>query len=373
MHDKIFIENIEESIRYLGEFEKSQNRGDFGDWENRFLRETEKLVNKNLKVREEDLMNFRGKQLFVADRPSAFLKDFYNASPVYYKIKTFLNFFLGTQRGGIQEALDAFDVLEKEGFLDLLAKYPTPDIGNPLKIQHRGYSFTNRYIRHIYLYGLFDRHLKVMLPKNSVIMDIGSSYGIFSSIIKQERKDSHHVLVDLSGQLILAHYYLGKLFPRAKIAGFKEVGHAGRINRAFIEQYDFILIPTSMYQMIEGNSVDLVTNFISLSEMSRCWFNTYIWSEVFKTAPFLFVVNRYDAYPTYQNNITILDYHLENYDPILMRTCPFLQCYYRSFLLLGYKRVNYPSQFFQFIGSQAKSEEMEKWKSDQHQRMLEKI
>ena len=347
---EIFLE-IGASMRALNAYEKNKARADFGDWEARFQKETDRLFDRDLNVRDKILRNFRGQQLFVADRPSVRLKTFYHEGKLYYTLKKFLNFFLGTQRGGIREALDAFEVLEDMGFLELLEKYPSPDIGNPLHINHKGYRFTNRYIRHIYLLGLLKQNLEKRLPQNFVAMDIGSSYGIFSSVVKQEFPNSHHILIDMPGQLVLAHYYLAKLFPEAKIAGFKEVSEArDGVDRVFIEKYDFVLLPTSMYELVRGNSADLVTNFISLSEMSREWFNVYMKSPVFLTAPFFYTVNRYDAFPTYQNGITVLDYPLKDYELLFMRNCPFLLNYYVKCLLCGYKKMNYPSQFFQFIG-----------------------
>lgn len=355
MRENRIISQIESSVKFLSEYERNNAHVNFGDWEKRFRRETNRLFDEEYNIRVDNLENFRGQQIFVADRPSVRLKSFYHKGKLYYTLKHFLNFFLGTQRGGIREALDTFDVVEKMGFLNLLEKYPSPDIGNPLHIHHKGYQFTNRYVRHIYLLGLLKKHLSDFLPEDFITLDIGSSYGIFSSIVKQEFKKSHHVLVDMPGQLVLAHYYLAKLFPEAKIAGFKEVGEMkGGIDRDFIKKHDFVLLPTSMYELIKGESVDLVTNFISLSEMSRTWFDTYTRSDVFTTAPFLFTVNRYDAYPTYQNNITVLDYPLKKYEVIFMRNCPFLLNYYVTFLLFGYKKVNYPSQFFQFIGRRIK-------------------
>lgn len=350
MTQSSIFQDINASVKALFAYERNVQRNDFGDWEARFLKEMNKLIDDQINVRPENLIHFRGKQLFVADRPSAVLKGFYSPAPWYYALKTVVNHCSGTQRGGIREALDAFDVIEKEGFLPLLRKYPTTDIGNPLKINHHGYLFTNRYIRHIYLLGMYQRHLAQHLPSSAVVMDIGSSYGIFSSLIKQEFSGTHHVLVDLSGQLILAHYYLKSLFPKAKIAGFKEVAEAKVIDKAWIQQFDFVLLPTSMYSKLQAKSVDLVTNFVSLAEMSRYWFFEYINSDVFTTASFLFTINRYDSFGTYTNDLTVLDYPLQQYEKLFMRTCPFLRHYYVQQCFIGYSKVNYPSEFFQFIG-----------------------
>lgn len=358
MNDEHIFEVINTSFKALRNFEVEKQRHDFGDWEGRFLKEMGQLFDENGKVKPQLLRTFRGRHLFVADRPSAPLRGFYHPSQLFYALRSFLNLFLGGQRGGVREALDTYDVVVKEELLSLLQKYPTPDIGRPLKIKRDGFVFTNRYIRHIYLLGLFKRHLAQQLPEDAVIMDIGSSYGIFSSLIKQEFPSTRHVLVDLSGQLVLAHYYIMKLFPRAKVAGFYEVAKAERIDKDWVAQYDFILVPTSMFGRLSGGSIDCVTNFISLSEMSRYWFFTYLESPVFTNAPFFYTVNRYDAYPTYANDLTVLDYPLAQYEKILMRTCPFLQNYYVQKAIFGYKKVPYPSQFFQFMGKRKTSIEV---------------
>lgn len=349
MKDNLIAE-IESSVKFLVEYEKGIQRQHFGDWEDRFFKETNKLLDENLNIRVDNLVNFRGKQIFVSDLPRAYLKSFCNSSELYHAIKGIINRVIGRARVGIRETLDSFRAVEEINFLYLLKKYPSPDIGRPLNLKYKGYIFTNRYIRHIYFLNLFKQFLEKELKEDPVLLDIGSSYGIFSSLVKQEIPKSHHVLVDMPGQLILAHFYLAKLLPEARIAGFREVGEEAKIDKSFLKEFDFVLIPTSMYDKLKACSIDVVTNFISLAEMSRFWFNTYIQSEVFKTAPFFFTVNRYDSYPTYQNNITILDYPLKDYQTIYMRSCPLFNYYYEGFLFFWYKRIRYPSDVFQFIG-----------------------
>lgn len=350
MSEKELLENIERSIKVMME-EFSGPRKTYGDWETRFVEETKKIAKEDLSLRVDHLKTFRGRHIFVSDRPFANFLSFYSDSPLFYAFIKLFNFISGRRRGAIREALDIFDVLEKTGNLPLLKKYPTPQVGHPLTIRHRGYEFTFRYIRHIYLLSLFLKHLRPSLADDAIVLDIGSSYGIFSSLVKQELPRSHHVLVDLSGQLILAHYYLGSLFPNAKIASFVDTMQTPVLDRNFIKQYNFVLIPTFLFDRLAKNSVDVATNFISFFEMEREWYLKYIRSDVFKTAPHVFTVNRYDAYPTYQNGLTFLDFPFSDFETLLIQTCPFLRFYYEPNLFFWYKPVQYPSQFFQFIGS----------------------
>jgi len=344
------ISALEEAIKFSIEHEKKEQHLHFGFWEKQLREDTEKILDSNFKINVENLLQFKGKQLFFPDYPRTHFKSFYSQSKFYYMLLNILNRIVGNHRAKIIEMLEGFKVVEQAGFLDVLKKYPTPEIGKPLRLKHKGYLFTWLYLRQIYFLGLLKKHLKDKLSQDPVVLDIGSSYGIFSSLVKQELPSSHNLLVDMPGQLILAHYYLLELFPEAKIAGFKEVAGVDKVDKNFIKQFDFILIPTSMYGKLAGKSVDLLTNFTSFSEMSREWFDLYINSEVFKTVPFLYTINRYDAYPTYDNKVTVLDYPLNDYERIHMGTCPLLKNHYEGFLFFLHKAVRYPSEFFEFIG-----------------------
>jgi len=353
MEQAKLISTLEEAVKYLIEHEKKVQHLHFGFWEKQLREDTEKLFDKNFKIKVENLLQFKGKQLFFPDYPRTQIKSFYSSKAFYYTLLNITNRIIGNHRAKIKEMLEGFEVVEQAGFLGLLKKYPTPEIGRPLRLKHKGYIFTWLYLRQIYFLGLFKKYLKDKLNPEAVVLDIGSSYGIFSSLVKLEMPKSHNVLVDMPGQLIIAHYYLSQLFPQAKIAGFKEIAEAEEIDKTFIKQFDFVLIPTSMYDKLGANSIDLLTNFTSFSEMSRAWFDLYINSQVFKTAPFLYTINRYDAYPTYENKVTVLDYPLNDYERIHIGTCPLLKNHHEGFLFFLDKTVRYPSEFFEFIGSRS--------------------
>ena len=350
MEQAKLISTLEEDVKYLIEHEKKVQQLHFGFWEKQLREDTEKLFDKDLKIKVQNLAHFRGKQIFLSDYPRTYLRSFYSTSKFYSLFLNVISLIVGNHRAKIRETFDSLKEVEDAGFIDILKQYPNPNIGAPRQIKHRGFTFTWRYLRHIYFLGIFRQQLRKQLESNAILLDIGSGYGIFSSLIKQDMPKSHNVLVDLPGQLILAHYYLSQLMPEAKIAGFKEVSQVEKIDKSFIEQFDFVLVPTSMYGKLTEHSVDVVSNFASFSEMSREWFDLYMQSGVFKTAPFVYLVNRYDAYPTYYNNITVLDYPLKEYEAIHMRNCPLFKNHYRGVKFFWYEAVRYPSEFFEFIG-----------------------
>lgn len=351
MNEQALFDKIESAIKIWLNNEVSQKKDGFGDWEHRSIEESKKFLDPTHKLRKEVLKNFRAKHIFVSDRPYACISLFYSDRSWYVQFIKLLNVISGKRRGGTKEALDVLQLIEETGDVGFLRKYPSPEIGNPLLIKKNGYKFTYRYLRNIYQIGMFVKFLKPQLNENAIVLDIGSSYGTFSSLVKRELPKSRQVLVDLPGQLILAHYYLGHLFPEAKIAGFEECDRAKVIDREFINQYDFVLVPTFLFHKLTAHSVDVVTNFVSFMEMSREWFFRYTNSEVFRTASYVFTVNRYDSRPTYTNSLTFLDFPFNDFEPMHVQTDPCIKCHYsKSRFFFFYERVPYPSQFFQFIG-----------------------
>jgi len=150
---------------------------------------------------------------------------------------------------------------------------------------------------------LFKKHIEPGLVKDAAVLDLGSSCGIFSGLLKRELPLSHQILVDLPQQLSLAHYYLGREFPSAAIATYRDLASLSSIGRDFIKKYDFILVPAYYYHKISAGSLDAFTNFMSLQEMGRGYFDGYLQNQPFLSAKFFFTINRYQSAPTYDNGI----------------------------------------------------------------------
>jgi putative sugar O-methyltransferase len=342
--------DLEAALQALKEHGEDNDHADYGDWEGRFHEEFAKLVDIDGRLIEKNLQQFRGRCIYVSDQPNLMVRRYGSDHAIWRLFIHLLYLVQGGRRTGVKETFVTFRVLENKGYLNLLAKYPNSDVGKPFNIRYRGYRFTNRYLRHIYILGMFNEHVAPILSAEPIVLDIGCSYGLFSSLVKKEHPGSRHVLVDLPGQLLLAHYYLGTLFPDARIAGFKDVCGVEKVDRSFIEKYDFVLLPTTMYGKLTRGAVDLVANFVSFAEMPREWVTRYFDSAPVRSAAVLFTINRYDSYPTYTNSITVLDYPFSRYETIYMRTCPILRVRFEGRAFFGTRKIRYPSELFQFVG-----------------------
>lgn len=333
------INRIEEDLKYIQLDHRDELSQLTKNWGAKLAHEPKKFINPDLTINLAALEQFRRDQIFVTDEPS------FAPGPLNP-----LNIISGARRGAVSLLKNSVSVLKDHGYDQLLKKYPANRIGGANLFRYQGYEYTHRWARHIYFLGLFNDHLKNILPPGFTALDIGASYGIFSGLLKAECPQSHHLVLDFSEQIILAHYYLGRRFPGARIAGFKEVVAAGKIDRKFIEKYDFVLVPWYLYHQIQPKSLDLITNFVSFAEMKRKWFDYYLKSEPFLSSEYFYSVNRFQSWPTHDTDLTILDYPLNEFAPLHFRINPFLTHDCQPKFWIFWQKAPYNSQFFEFIG-----------------------
>jgi putative sugar O-methyltransferase len=317
-------------------------------WSSRARKAFGLLVGANGALDAETLRNFRRHQILVPDIPDADL------GRSFWKNNALRNSLVGWRRGTRDCLVECLRILQERGFEQVLRRYPCPSIGNPHVFSREGYHYTFRWARHAYFIGLMNEVLHGRLDQEFVALDIGSSYGIFSCLAKKEHPASHHVLVDLPEQLILARYFLGSCFPESRIAGAREVLRESRVTRQFLLAHDFVLVPTALFWKLSPGSVDLVTNFGSFTEMTREYFDRYLRSEVFSTSRYFYTINRIEQFPAgYGTDLSILDFPITDRAKRLhFGVCPIFSVNFmfharRVFFLSCSK----PPAYFEYIGA----------------------
>jgi putative sugar O-methyltransferase len=336
-------------------------------WEELLLSEPGKLFTADGAVNFNNLANFRRLKIFVSDMspstdfatfaPAQWLRTFAR-KPVAGTFDFLKEWILGAHRGQRQLLREIYDILDRDGATDLLRKYPAQGSpGNPYTFAYRGCSYNLRWVRHIYFNNLIRKHLAgdIRASKRRFInIDVGSSYGLFASLFKSEFPNTVQVLADFPDQLLLAYYYLGSLFPDARIATLVDFADRSSLTHEYLEQFDFVLLPVPLFSMLERGSADMVTNFFSFGEMRRDWFRGYLDSAAFQGAKYFFTCNRFESAPrmcpTYDSDLTILDYPLAQFDKIFFGIFPLYPYYVTRRALISYDKNAYSSQYFDFIG-----------------------
>lgn len=308
-------------------------------WTKRVDEEPKRFINPDLTIQDEALINFRRNEIFVLDVP--------NFDPYSFDLRNILG---GGRRGSLQILKDDLAVLKKYGDQGLLKKYPSTKAGNPHNYHLDGYTFTYRWIRQVYYLKLFKDILAPQVRNDFVALDIGCAYGIYPYVLRREFPKSHIILLDFTGQLVMAHYFLAMSFPEARIAGFEAVSQLDKYDRAFFEKYDFILMPWFLYKNITHKSLDVVSNFSSFCEMRKKWLDYYIKGEPFESTEFFFTENRFDAAPDFDSGTTVLDYPFGDFDKLHFRISPMHSHRYKAKNFFFYRKEFFTSQCFEFIG-----------------------
>jgi putative sugar O-methyltransferase len=347
--DEALLARIQDDLQALlnGQLTSESDTGLVPRWAARTTEALQLLASRDGRLNVSALRNFRSDLILVDDIP------YCDLGRNYWKNNPATNFVVGWRRGTRACLLECLRILKQRGFAPLLRQYPCLPVGNPHAFDHQGYRYTFRWARHVYFLGLLKQVLHDRLRRDFVFLDIGGSYGSFSNLVKREYPASHHILVDLPEQLILARYFLGSCLPQARIAGVTELLRESAITRDFVVDHDFLLVPTSLFGRLSPNCADVVGNFASFSEMKREYFDRYTRSDVFRTARYFYTINRIEPFPkAFGTDISILDFPITDANKRLhFGICPIFsvpfEFTHRLLFLTSYRD---PPPFFEYIG-----------------------
>ena len=115
-----------------------------------------------------------------------------------------------------------------------------------------------------------------------------------------------------------------------------------------------VYVPVDRFSWLREEEVELVSNFFSLGEMRRESFDHYIRSPLFKKAKSIYLVNRFVSAPffepTYDNDLTILDYMTKSGEVTYFDIFPIHYFLKMSRELFGRREVrNLSSPYFELV------------------------
>lgn len=151
-----------------------------------------------------------------------------------------------------------------------------PAVGNPIVIHLYGkrisQDISNSYMEYSYI-----RHsLGNSFSSIKTIAEVGGGYGRLSYLFHlfHQSDGVKIVLVDLPPALLVAQWYLRKVFPDAKIMDYRNFSSFSETEQLFRESSICFLLPHQLEMLPEG-TLDLLINVSSLQEMSREQINHY--------------------------------------------------------------------------------------------------
>jgi putative sugar O-methyltransferase len=327
--------NIKEDLIFLKnkkKFYKTENI-----WEKRSREFLNHMMDDYYNVDYHFFKNFRSdKKRFIAENPSTQLSNFFLRS-IYSHQFTYINFIYKKLKR-VNKKIDHY-----------LKLFKLDEVGNPGYCVINNFKLNERFLRHCHFFSIFDKFFDQ--KKISYVIDIGGGYGSFARLIHKKYKNIKLIIIDLPEQLIMAKYYLEKNFPNSKISNIRDIYKIKKINHFYLSKYNILLIPHKQYNKININlKKNLTINFNSFGEIDKYTFDKYMKSDLLKKSKYFFSVNRIDSFPTYNNNLSFLDYRFENYKKLYNNISPVWDYFFvKKFYLFKVKRV-FTSRVLEFIG-----------------------
>ena len=140
-----------------------------------------------------------------------------------------------------------------------------PNVGNPTGIKIKNKIIPYEAIRHSYLAKQYSELLRDQ--KNPVIVEIGGGFGGFAyqliSLIKNN--NTKYIIYDLPEVNAISSFFLMNSFPDKKVILFGEE----ELWKSKNLEFDIAIMPYYMIKKLPKDSVDLIYNACSFSEMSR--------------------------------------------------------------------------------------------------------
>ena len=257
------------------------------------------------------------------------------------------NLYLNFRSKSMKKSInDDINFLKLKNSYDVLLENPvskTPGITQWFTDGRTTYNL--RWIRYVYLMGRIKE--ESLLNNDATWVDIGSFYGGLQSISYRYFPNVKYVMVDFHHQLFRSYLYLTEMYPDSKhIFGGKNVLDS--------KGAAFCYVPVEEFHEINQINCDLLSNFFSFGEMKREYFNTYLNSKTLLDAKIIYNVNRFVSSPffepTYDSDLTLLDYKFENHKISYLDVFPIHHFQTIKRELLGIKRHrNTSSSYFEMI------------------------
>ena len=183
----------------------------------------------------------------------------------------FLNGNYASRRPGrpleISAAWQYYNTVRAKDSLGILDRHPEPGIGKPCTVNLNGREISWDYIQAIDEFYNMIGTFNIQLTDELIICEIGGGYGRLAQLFLRLMPRCHYVLVDIPTSLILAYYYLSKVFPD-DIQAYETTRSAPEYTREILTAKRLTFLLPHQLPRVQKRVVDLFINIDSFQELT---------------------------------------------------------------------------------------------------------
>lgn len=153
-----------------------------------------------------------------------------------------------------------------------VARLASPPVGNPFGVWvGQGIVHANTFLNDCRAQFVSELLAPIERP---LVLDLGGGFGGFGHQLLSNGSNAVYVGFDLPENLIVAAYFLMAAHPEKRVLLYQSPDQA--LDAKTLREYDIVLMPNFMLPRVPDRTVDLFTNFISLSEMDYASIAEYL-------------------------------------------------------------------------------------------------
>lgn len=157
--------------------------------------------------------------------------------------------------------------IEKRDTLKLLKTLEEPSLGKGDTYMIQGKRMSHDLLQSLDEFYAIYPHIK---NKNEHIItaELGAGYGRLGYVFLNAIPKSTYIIIDLPGSLIIAQYYLQKVFSKEKILTFQKSSKIKKLDRKTLSKYSIVFLAPWQLPDIEDKTLDIFINIYSFQEMT---------------------------------------------------------------------------------------------------------
>jgi len=204
-----------------------------------------------------------------------------------------------------------WDYVKKRDTRNLLC-LEEPRYGNPLLVRWRNHTFTQDLLNSILeTYSMLEA-LENTNKQPETILEAGGGYGRNMYVLKKVFPRSKIIMVDIPPAIMLAQWYMTKVFPDSKIVGISDFKKFSEIQKAYAVA-DFVFLLPHQIELIPDKSIHLFVNVNSFQEMTFKQIETYF-SQIDRLTKGVFYTKQWKQQDNQIDNIKINEHEYPVHD-----------------------------------------------------------